>query len=696
MSVPTHRPRRTTRLRAFASRALPILVLPVGALLGACGGGDDPAGTSPSTAPDGTGSPTAEPPLTATPPAPVDEPVGPGDGVAPDDAPSVTYVSAVRTLGELATGPLPPLPAPSLTPAPGLDDEPGATTGARDTAVTFAAVEERRAQPEDPWRTISEAEFAEDPPPPVLTFPPGYDPATNAPTYFEGLDDVTIVAGERFELLLDPIDPEGGIAGQYVESLPPGARYVDNFDTTRSIVWRPLEPDVGITALTVVTNDPREPLLRNAYTIRIKVVLPDDPSTIENRPPGIDRVDPQTVRVGDPVVIGFKGTDPNATVPTLTLREPPAGSTFVPDPHDPRIRVLRFVPDAVGPLEIDVVARDARDPRLTAEQTVTVDVRAREDFRIDGPRLKDLGADRDLSIGFAATSRFHTRADGALYADLAAAEFDAVVPENAMKWDALNPVPGHYRWAEADNIVAFAEARGLSVRGHTLVWYTQLPTWVRESPPVLREGHMREHIERVLARYADDVPVWDVVNEALEEDGTLRDSVWQQAMGPAHIDIAFRQARLSAPDATLLYNDYDIAEAGPKADGLHRLLADMDAAGTPIDGVGFQMHLRANFDRFDEVAENFRRVAALGLEVWITELDVAMDPGQTEAMQAAVYAGVVDTCLAEPACRSLTTWGFTDRYSWRKPRTPLPLDADYAPKPAYRALQDALSRSRPG
>jgi len=721
---------QTAYLAAALSPRTPLALLLCASLV-ACGGGEpasspsapvDAADPAPSASPDtidgvaddGTASDVEpdppSPPAVDVPPAGTDVDPPPREGDEPDgnaagdasvtpddpavpavgDSTAVGYVSAVSTPGAFAAGPLPPLPVPPLSPAPGADDEPRPANGSRDTAVDFAAVEESRARPVDPFKRIDDAEFEAGAPPPVLTFPPDHDPTTNAPTFFEGLDNVTIVAGEEFELLLDPIDPDGGIAGQFAHSLPPGARYVDNFDTTRSLVWRPLEPDVGLTAFTVTTNDPLEPLLRNTYTILIRVVLPEDPSTIVNLGPGIDQVEPQTVRIGDPVVIEIKGTDPNGTVPTLELTGAPADATLVPHLEDPRISVLRFVPARVGTIEIDVLARDALDPALTHAKTVAIEVRPAEDFLIDGERLRTLAAERGLRIGFAAASGFEARADGALYADIAAREFGVVTAENAMKWDALNPLPGHYRWADADNLVAWARANDVLVHGHTLVWYTQLPTWIRESEPALREGHMREHIDRVMRRYGEDVPVWDVVNEALEDDGTLRDSVWHQAMGPAYIDIAYRQARATAPGATLLYNETGIAEAGPKAEGLHRLLGEMQAAGTPLDGVGFQVHVTARFDQFDELAENLRRVAARGLELWITELDVSMDGDDTEAMQAEVYERVLDVCLAQPACKVVQMWGFTDRYSWRAPRTPLILDREYQPKPSYRALQRRL------
>jgi endo-1,4-beta-xylanase len=201
---------------------------------------------------------------------------------------------------------------------------------------------------------------------------------------------------------------------------------------------------------------------------------------------------------------------------------------------------------------------------------------------------------------------------------------------------------------------------------------------------------MREYIDRVMRRYAGDIALWDVVNESFEDDGRLRNSVWYQAMGERYIDIAFRQARQSDPLATLIYNDYDVAWFGPKADAMFTMLQGLRDRGVPIDGVGFQMHVYAAFDAFEELRANIRRAESMGLDVYITEFDVSMVDDNTEEQQAAVYAEVLSICLEEAACRAVQTWGFTDQYSWRRDFTPLILDTSYQPKPAYFALQSVL------
>ena len=246
-------------------------------------------------------------------------------------------------------------------------------------------------------------------------------------------------------------------------------------------------------------------------------------------------------------------------------------------------------------------------------------------------------------------------------------------------------------FADTDNLMAFARSAGMTVRGHPLVWHRQLPDWVLQSAPDTREGHMREFIARIVTRYADDVQHWDVVNEPIAEDGGgLRSTVWSEAMGERYIDVAFHQARALDPDATLVLNEYDIGYDGPKWDRLLALLDRLIARGVPVDAVGFQMHVFASYDRFDELAAHMAAVAARGLDVHVTEFDVALSDGTGTAEQTDVYRRVAQVCLDQPRCTVLQTWGFTDRYSFRRFFDPLPFDRDYRPKGAYTALQEAL------
>jgi len=533
------------------------------------------------------------------------------------------------------------LPNPPLTAAPSADDEPVADTEAFHTAVNFAVVREAADPlPEASVVALTEADFALGLPDAVVTAPAALDTTSNAAPFFVGLDNLRVVAGETLEIRFVPRDPEGELPGMFPQEIPEGGSFIDNFDGTRSLIWQPLQADIGITSFTAVAIDPDESDYRTSQTVLIAVDAPDDPAEIPNVAPGIKEVLPFTVRAGDPVVIEIEGVDRNGTLPSVELESAPAGASLLPHPRFDDRHVLRFVPPAAGELIIDVVVRDAVDTSLTATESISLTVETPANFVRSGTRLKELAANQGVNFGFAASPEFYRR---------------------------------------------------MQVRGHTLVWHRVLPDWVLETAVAEREVHMREFITRVMTRYVDDIDLWDVVNEPIaDEGGGLRSSIWSDSMGERYIDIAFAQARALDPNATLVLNEFDIGFAGPKIDGLLALLDRLQAREVPVDAVGFQMHLFATYDDFDELAANFAAVAARGLDIHITELDVSLTDTTDEQQQADVYREVVEVCLEQPRCRVIQTWGFTDRYSFRSFFDPLPFDSDYAAKPAYSALQNAL------
>ncbi len=586
------------------------------------------------------------------------------------------------------------LPQPSLSPAPGAADEPIPISGPVSTVTEYFLVRDPDGKlPEDTAGELTDADYDLGPLPPIIINPNNIDITTNTPPYFEGLDNQTVFAGEELEVLLKPVDTNGNLPGMFPESLPVGAQYIDNLDGTKTMKWRPLQPDVGIRDFTVTAVDAEDGEYRSQHTIRIRVLLPADQSGIENFPPTVNAIREHTVQVNDPVVLQIKGVDPNGTVPTLEVVNQPPGATFIPHHSEPDISVLRFIPSTAGVVSIDVIARDAIDPTSTGKATLNIDVRPASDFIREGTSLLSLATARNFRLGYASVKDFYYRPDGALYARTAAQEFNSVTPENSFKWSFINPLPGRYRWAAADNLVSFGRANGMEVHGHTLVWHRQLPNWIKFSEVEDRETHMREFIDRMLNRYSDRVTIWDVVNEVFEDNGEFRNSVWYEGMQEQYIEIAFRQAHASAPNARLLYNDYDVAWNGPKSSAMFTMLQSLKDREVPLDGVGFQMHIFADFNLFDEVEANFQKAADLDLDVYITELDVSMNEGQTEVQQAEVYRRVLDICLRQPRCKGMQTWGFTDQYSWRRSYNPLYLDREYQVKPAYSAVQQRLSEN---
>jgi endo-1,4-beta-xylanase len=290
-------------------------------------------------------------------------------------------------------------------------------------------------------------------------------------------------------------------------------------------------------------------------------------------------------------------------------------------------------------------------------------------------------------------------ADDEAYRRTLTGEFDAVTPENAMKWDALRPAPGAFDWSGADAIVELAEAEGMAVKGHPLLWHEQVPAWVRALPPAELAAIAEEHVRAVVARYRGRVAAWDVVNEAVADDGGLRATPFLAALGPDYLGKAFRWAHEEDPDATLLYNDYGAEGDGAKADAVFALLEDLVAEGVPVHGVGLQMHVAAG-QRPDAaaLADNVARLRGLGLDVMISEMDVrvaAVSEDRAERLEAqrAIYRELAGACVAA-GCVGVTTWGFTDAHSWVDsfygPDDPLPFDEAYQRKPAHAGLRAAF------
>ena len=580
------------------------------------------------------------------------------------------------------------------SPAPGLDDEPIAEDTAFNTAIGFPITREPgpRLPEAEELVELTDADFEAGLPDPVVNAPEDLDVSVNQPPFFDGLSNVDVLAGQSVEIVYLPQDPEGELPGMFPEKLPQGSTFEDNLDGSKTFRWIPLQKNVGITRFTVTALDPADAQYRTSQSVLIRVSLPDDLSTIPNVAPTLDPVRPHTVRVDDPVVVELKGIDLNGSVPTIEVPELPEGATLSQDPRFEEIHVLKFVPAQTGVFTLDVLVRDSVDDTLSTLEQLSVTVLARDAFDRTGERLKTLAANRNLKIGFAGLQSFYHRPDGAIYADTAAQEFNIVTPENSMKMDYINPESGRYQFAATDNLIAFAKRNDMEVHAHPLIWYRQVPAWIELAPLVDRETHMVDFISRIMARYASDVSVWDVVNEPMNEDGSLRDSVWLEAMGEEYIDTALLTAREASATGQLLINEFDIGMSGPKFDGLMALVDRLQAAEVPLDGIGFQLHLFSSYDQFTALRANFAAVAERGLDVYITELDVAIDGSDTEAIQADVYRQIMSICLEQERCKAFQMWGFTDQYSFRTLFDPLPFDKSYLPKPAYGALQEALQQ----
>ncbi len=302
------------------------------------------------------------------------------------------------------------------------------------------------------------------------------------------------------------------------------------------------------------------------------------------------------------------------------------------------------------------------------------------------------------------------------YSATLAREFNMVEPEDALKWSVVRRDQNYFDFRQADDIVHFAHAHGMKVRGHCLVWNHDNPAWLQNgnfTPRQLSE-FLHEHIVRMMHTYSGQVFAWDVVNEALDENGKVRDSIWYNKPGigladrdTAYIEQAFRWAHDADQGALLFYNDNGAEGLGVKSDAVYAMLKDFKARHVPIDGVGLQMHISDLDYDTEKVAANIARLTKLGLQVHITELDVSLpvdangQPGDRDLQrQAQIYVDIARACLQNPGCTAIQTWGFTDKYSWIGSHShgtrgaALLFDRGYKLKPAYNSVLQALSSGR--
>ena len=298
-------------------------------------------------------------------------------------------------------------------------------------------------------------------------------------------------------------------------------------------------------------------------------------------------------------------------------------------------------------------------------------------------------------------------------------QFNAVTPENIMKAEIIQPGWDKYNFDLADKLVAYAKKNNIKVNAHNLIWHSQLPYFMHhmQDADSVRK-YFENHIKTVAGRYDGKVYSWDVVNEALNEDGTLRNSIFLQKLGDDYVVEAFRLAQKASPHSKLYYNDYNIEQPQKRA-GAIALIKKIQAAGVRIDGVGIQGHWRADKVPMKDIEESIKEFSALGIEVMFTELDLSVlpnpwdnataDVNKTAAgnakmnpytnglpdsvaqMQAKAYADLFQLFLKyKQHVSRITFWGVNDGQSWLngwpiRGRTNYPLlfDRNFQPKPAF-------------
>ncbi|MET7822775.1 endo-1,4-beta-xylanase [Micromonospora zamorensis] len=299
-----------------------------------------------------------------------------------------------------------------------------------------------------------------------------------------------------------------------------------------------------------------------------------------------------------------------------------------------------------------------------------------------GTTLRAAAAEKGRYFGAAvATGKLSTSA----YTTILNREFNSVVAENEMKWDATEPQQGQFNYGGGDRLVSHAQANGMSVRGHALLWYQQQPGWAQGmSGSALRNAAIN-HVTQVATHFRGKIHSWDVVNEAFADGGSggRRDSNLQRT-GNDWIEAAFRAARAADPGAKLCYNDYNTDGINAKSTGIYNMVRDFKSRGVPIDCVGFQSHLGTSLA--GDYQANLQRFADLGVDVQITELDV-----MTGGNQANIYGAVTRACLAVSRCTGITTWGVRDCDSWRGSDNALLFDCNGNKKAAYTNVLNALN-----
>ncbi|HKK46009.1 MAG TPA: endo-1,4-beta-xylanase [Balneolaceae bacterium] len=338
------------------------------------------------------------------------------------------------------------------------------------------------------------------------------------------------------------------------------------------------------------------------------------------------------------------------------------------------------------------------------------------------PSLKTIFKN-DFKVGAAINKRqLYGKEPGAIA--LVKKQFNAISPENVLKWERINPAPDSFNFDPADRYVRFGQENDMFILGHNLVWHHQVPEWVfqnKDGTVTDRETllkRMRQHISMEAGRYKGKIDGWDVVNEAVSSDGTLRKSKWMQIIGKEYLPLAYEYADSAAPDAELYYNDYDLYKPA-KRQGVVKLIKYLQEQGVRIDGVGIQGHWGLKVPDLQQVQKSIDAFAKLGVKVMISELDITVlskrgDFNSKDSVDYDPYKnGLPDSVQTQLTDRykaifrllhknrdkisRVTFWGVNNGDSWLNytPTThtnyPLLFNRDNEPTPAFWGIKNMMS-----
>ena len=297
------------------------------------------------------------------------------------------------------------------------------------------------------------------------------------------------------------------------------------------------------------------------------------------------------------------------------------------------------------------------------------------------------------------------------YRRIVTTEYNSITAENAMKFGVIHPGENTYNWADADTIVNIALQTGKRIHGHTLLWHNNVPAWLTNfsGDSAAWENVMRTHILTVVGRYKNIIASWDVVNEAVADDGTMRNTIWRQKLGANYIERAFIYAHQADPNAVLFYNDYNHESSSnsfAKLITIKKLIDTLLAHNIPIHGAGMQMHINKNTSNVN-IGRAIDSMVATGLKIHISELDIAVNPESNQsltynttvaAQQFAKFKYVATKLRSIPAAQNfgITSWNVTDADSWipgnySRPDFPLLFNALYQKKNSYQGFKDGLT-----
>lgn len=296
-----------------------------------------------------------------------------------------------------------------------------------------------------------------------------------------------------------------------------------------------------------------------------------------------------------------------------------------------------------------------------------------------------------------------------VYWNLALSEFSSFTPEQILKASYIHPRENKFMFTEIDELMRFCKERRIRLHGHTLIWHREIPSWMYRKKGSKSEDleTMKQHIDQLVRHCAGKITGWDVLNEAFNEDGTLRENLWFKRIGPDYISEAFRAANTADSSALLFYNDYGLEVPGPKLNAVLKTLTSMRQDGVRIDGIGLQLHITIDYPSKAALEQACRQISEAGFMIHFSEVDIRVT-GQKSSKkkqrelletQANRFATLFQLYRSLPKRQQygITIWGLSDADTWlnenNKRSQPLLFDEKYRPKPAYCKLTDTTTRN---